>query len=508
MQTNALEYLNQTVARFPDRTAVRDASGSYTFGELRRVALELATALVARADVINTPIAVYLPRSREAVGCFAAILYSGNCYAPLDVKSPAARMSVLLKKLGAALIITDRANLAELRKVGVPEDNIVVLEDMPKGDVAPGLERRFEQLLDTDPIYIIHTSGSTGVPKGVTIGHRGVIDYIDWANSVYRVDESTVIGSQAPLHFDNSTLDIYLCFSRGATLDLIPGEAFLFPVKLIGYLRERGINFVFWVPSVLVQVANMNILAHTELPPLTQILFAGEVMPCKQLNYWRKWFPNALLSNLYGPTEITVDCTYYIVNRELADDEPLPIGFPCRNSDVLILNAENRLAAAGERGELCVRGTSLALGYWNDPEKTAAAFVQNPLQPHYPERIYRTGDLVYRNEAGEIIFTDRLDFQIKHLGYRIELAEIEYQVLAIEEIANACVLYNKGKKEITLFYETKDGDLSPAAIRQKLSQIFPKYMLPTAFHQMKELPRNPNGKIDRNGLSATFEQMG
>ena len=155
-----------------------------------------------------------------------------------------------------------------------------------------------------------------------------------------------------------------------------------------------------------------------------------------------------------------------------------------------------------------MRGTSLALGYWNDPEKTAAAFVQNPLQPHYPERIYRTGDLVYRNEAGEIIFTDRLDFQIKHLGYRIELAEIEYQVLAIEEIANACVLYNKGKKEITLFYETKDGDLSPAAIRQKLSQIFPKYMLPTAFHQMKELPRNPNGKIDRNGLSATFEQMG
>ena len=210
---------------------------------------------------------------------------------------------------------------------------------------------------------------------------------------------------------------------------------------------------------------------------------------------------------MYGPIEITVDCTYFVLDREFADDEGLPIGFPCRNTDILILNEENRPCAVEGRGELCVRGSSLALGYWNDPEKTAKAFVQNPLNTSYPELIYRTGDQVYRNRRGEIMFVGRLDFQIKHLGYRIELPEIEYQVLAIEQIANACVLYNKGKKEITLFYETRDGELSPAAIRQKLSQIFPKYMLPTAFHQMKELPRNPNGKIDRNGLSVALEQM-
>jgi acyl-coenzyme A synthetase/AMP-(fatty) acid ligase len=147
------------------------------------------------------------------------------------------------------------------------------------------------------------------------------------------------------------------------------------------------------------------------------------------------------------------------------------------------------------------------MGYWNDPEKTAKAFVQNPLNTSYPELIYRTGDRVCRNARGEIMFVGRLDFQIKHMGYRIELPEIEYQVLAIEQIANACVLYNKGKREITLFYETRGEDLSPAAIRQTLSQIFPKYMLPTAFHRMTELPRNPNGKIDRNGLSVQLEQM-
>lgn len=504
MQTNALEYLNLTAARFADRTAVRDESGAYTFREFRLAALELATALVASADVTNAPVAVYLPKSREAVRCFAAILYSGNCYAPLDVKSPTARTSAVLQKLGAALIVTDRANLSELRKTGAPEDRIVVLEDVPKGEVAPDLDRRFERLIDTDPIYIIHTSGSTGVPKGVTISHRGVIDYIDWANSVYRVDESTTIGSQAPFHFDNSTLDIFLCFSRGATLDLIPSELFLFPVKLIEYLRERSINFIFWVPSVLMHVANMNILAQTELPTLTQILFAGEVMPCKQLNYWRKWFPNALFSNLYGPTEITVDCTYYIVNRELADEEPLPIGFPCRNSDVLILNAENSPVVVGERGELCVRGSSLALGYWNDPEKTEAAFLQNPLQSHYPDRIYRTGDLVYRNEAGEIIFVGRLDFQIKHMGYRIELGEVETAAISLPEIRNACVMYNRMKSQIVLFFEA-DRKLNSAFLRKALGPMLPKYMFPSVCTQLASLPVNANGKTDRKALAAIMD---
>jgi len=191
----------------------------------------------------------------------------------------------------------------------------------------------------------------------------------------------------------------------------------------------------------------------------------------------------------------------------MGDDDPLPIGFPCRNTDILILNDENRLAETGERGELCVRGSSLAMGYWNDPEKTAKAFVQNPLNKHYPEVIYRTGDLVYRNDRGEIMYVGRRDFQIKHMGYRIELPEIEFQVLCIAGIANACVLYQKEKKEITLFYETNGGDVEPAAIRRKLSEIFPKYMLPTAFHAMEELPRNPNGKIDRSLLDSRLQEM-
>jgi len=224
----------------------------------------------------------------------------------------------------------------------------------------------------------------------------------------------------------------------------------------------------------------------------------------KHLNHWRNTLPHVMFVNLYGPIEITVDCTYFILDRLFKDEDPLPIGFPCRNSDVFILNGENQLCGPGEHGELCVRGSSLALGYWNAPDKTAAAFVQNPLHNLYPELIYRTGDMVYTNERDEIMFIGRKDFQIKHMGYRIDLSEIEHQVLCIPGLSNACVLYNKAKKEITVFYEDPEGTITPALIRTELSQAFPKYMLPTAFYPTKELPRNPNGKIDRNGLAASL----
>jgi acyl-coenzyme A synthetase/AMP-(fatty) acid ligase len=226
----------------------------------------------------------------------------------------------------------------------------------------------------------------------------------------------------------------------------------------------------------------------------------------KQLNHWRRVLHRALFVNLYGPIEIHVDCTYFIVDREFRDEDVLPIGYPCRNTDILILNDDNRPCAQGERGELCVRGGSLAHGYWNDWQKTAKAFVQNPAQAHYPELIYRTGDVVYRGERDEIFLVGRKDFQIKHMGYRIDLQEIEHQVHCVDGIANACVLYNEPRKEITVFYEALAVEVTQHDIRLQLSKIFPKYMVPTVFRLMEALPRNPNGKIDRNGLALLLHQ--
>jgi amino acid adenylation domain-containing protein len=491
MHINVLEYLEATAARFPEKLAVIDREGSISFAQLRDRARHLAARMASHTQARNRPIAVYLPKSKDCVVAFAAILYSGNCYAPLDLKSPAARLGKVLEKLEPALILTDRAHAA-----GLPGERTLCIDVEEDAGLADP-----PATIDTDPVYIIHTSGSTGVPKGVVIAHRGVIDYIEWARATYSVTEADTIGNQAPFHFDNSTLDLYLCFATGATLVLIPEDLFLFPIKLIQYMAAQQIRLIFWVPSAMATVANTDVLAKTALPPLTKILFAGEVMQNRHLNYWRRHFPRALFSNLYGPTEITVDCTYYIVDREFADDEPLPIGFPCRNSDVLILNDRQLPAAVGERGELCVRGSSLALGYWNDPEKTAAAFAQNPLNPHYPERIYRTGDVVWRNARGEIYFAGRNDHQIKHLGYRIELGEIETAALSIPEIRNACVVYDQGKAQIVMFYQS-DTEIASAVLRKALLEKLSKYMVPALFIHLAEMPLNASGKIDRLALAS------
>ena len=210
--------------------------------------------------------------------------------------------------------------------------------------------------------------------------------------------------------------------------------------------------------------------------------------------------PDAKFVNLYGPIEITLDCTYYIIERDFNDDEPLPIGYPCNNTDVLILNNENNLCKPNEEGELCVRGTSLALGYYNDFEKTTKVFTQNPLNKVYPEIIYRTGDLVYINDLGEIIFKGRKDSLIKRMGYRIELGEIEHIITnQLGIVKYCCAVYKVETKEIILFYEN-NNEISIENFRKKLSNVFPKYMLPDRFVRMDKLPQNTNGKIDRQKL--------
>lgn len=511
MTINVLEFLEKgPLLKCRDKVAVIDHNRRLTFGQIERFAKNCAALILKQTSRVNHPMAVFLPKGAEAIIADLGILYTGNCYANLDIKSPPQRLKNMLENLQASLIITSAIHVPTLRALDVPENQLLLVEQALTPETIYHNTRlldRVKSVIDTDPVYIIYTSGSTGIPKGVVIPHRGVIDYIDWARDCYQISESEVIGNQAPFFFDNSTLDIYLCLSCGATLVLIPEEIFGYPLKLMQFVDQMGITTFFWVPSVMTNVANYRILDSLTPPSLQKILFAGEVMPTKTLNYWRGKYPQALFSNLYGPTEITVDCTYYTVDRDFNDEEALPIGFPCRNTDILILNGKNEPAKIDEAGELCVRGSSLALGYWNNPEKTASVFVQNPLNPHYPELIYRTGDLVSRNARGEIMFIGRKDFQIKHLGYRIELGEIEHAVCQVDGIRNGCVAYNQSKKEIALFFES-DQDLSPAFIRERMLTRLPKYMLPTLFRRLDKIPLTANGKIDRQKLASSLEQDG
>ena len=425
MQINVLQYFEQgALKNCKEKAAVREQNREITFADLEKSAKNCAAMIASRCSRLNQPIAVFLPKSIEVVVADLAILYSGNCYANLDTKSPPQRLKNILANLRAEIIVTS-ASLAEaLRALGVPDSQLFLIEqamNSTSGYDEAALRARWEAVLDTDPLCIIHTSGSTGIPKGVALHHRGTIDFMDWVFGRLALDGSEVIGSLSPFYFDIYTLELYLCLAKGLTLVLVPEQCAAFPAKLVEFMAIQRINFIFWVPTIMVNITNQDLLAQTSLASLRKVLFAGEVFPTKHLNYWRRHLPQATFINLYGPIEITVDCTYFIVDREFADDEKLPIGFPCRNTDILILNDQNQPVTGEEPGELCVRGSSLALGYWNNPERTAKAFVQNPVNPHYPEIIYRTGDLVYRNARSEIMFIGRKDFQVKHLGYRIEV---------------------------------------------------------------------------------------
>ncbi|MCQ2450074.1 MAG: AMP-binding protein [Clostridia bacterium] len=235
-----------------------------------------------------------------------------------------------------------------------------------------------------------------------------------------------------------------------------------------------------------------------------RIMFSGEVMPVKQLNYWRSHYPNALFSNLFGPTETTDICTFYTVNRTFSDNETLPIGKPCDNCDVFVLNADGKPVTGDEAGELYVRGSFLSAGYFGNAEKTAAAFVQNPCNPHYPEPVYKTGDLVRYNQYGELEYISRIDFQIKHMGYRIELGEIENAAYSVEAVTSAAVIYDSAEDKIVLVYT---GKIKETEMYTQMTGKVPSYMQPNVIIKIRNMPYNQNGKTDRVYLKEHYREL-
>lgn len=497
MKANVTYWLDETAACFPDKTAYADEKKEITFGELRVQARRIGGELAIRG-LFKKPVAIFLEKGVDVLVSFMGTAYSGNFYSPIDVDMPGSRVDKILEVLQPAVVITT-APLKEVFSQYAYEGEFLLLEDVLARESEAAQEAALaaarRKCIDTDLLYVLFTSGSTGVPKGVTINHRAVIDYIDWVTETFEITEKDSFGNQAPFYFDNSILDIYSALKTGATVYIVPKNLFAQPVLLLGYLKEKKINTIFWVPSALIVVAKLKAFKNVDLTDtLKRVLFCGEVMPNKQLNVWRKFLPNVQYANLYGPTEITDACTYYIVDREFTDEEPLPIGIPMPNTDILVLNEKDEPVQGDEAGELCVRGTSLSMGYYNNPEKTREAFVQNPLNQAVPELIYRTGDIVKYNERGEILYLSRKDFQIKHMGHRIELGEIETAVSSLEEVSQNCCLYDEKHQKIVLFIEEA---LEKAYINEKISHLVPEYMLPNKVIMVEKMPINANGKIDR-----------
>lgn len=504
MVTNVLEYLEQTARCFPDKVALVDDKNSVTFSQWLLKAESIGTAICnITAGEIRKPVLVFVDRRIEGLVGFMGVVKSGNFYVPIDCKMPEERLKLIVDILNpiVAVTVTDAEKMI-LDSIGFKGSKLAYNEVTESGINYGQLKAIRSRMIDLDPLYAIFTSGSTGVPKGVVISHRGAIDLTEWLVDTFGFTNGDVLGNQTPFYFDGSVKDIYITLKTGATLTVIGKKYFTFPKLLLNFLDEHKVSTILWATSAVVLIGNSHIFDELRPNYLNKVFFAGEAMPAKQLKVWMDSLPDARFINLYGPTEITVDCTYYIVDRTFEDDEFIPIGTHCKNMEVLVFNEQDKLVKQDEPGELCVRGTGVALGYYNNSEKTREAFVQNPLHNLYDDKIYRTGDIVKYNERGEIEFVSRKDFQIKHMGNRIELGEIEVAVNSMPEVTSAACIYDSDNQKIVLYYTTTDGQESD--IINYIKNKVPKYMFPNLIRHLDEMPYNLNGKVDRVKLKKTY----
>lgn len=504
MTNSVVDYLEIIKDKYSDKIAYAVDDNNYiTYSELSSKSKLIATNIIKEYNLFRSPILIFIDKSINTLISMFSVLYSGNYYCVLDTGQPKNRIDSIVKTLNPCLIITDNNNFEKINSYCY-DIKIMNIDNMKYDNNDILIKNRLSKIIDIDPAYVLFTSGSTGVPKGSVISHKSIISYTNWVKNAFNINSKTIFGNQSPFYFSMSILDVYTSLMCAATLYIIPKIYFSFPLKLIEYMNKYKINTIYWVPSALSIVANLKTFEYVKPKYLKKVLFAGEVMPMPQLNIWRKYLPKLLYANLYGPTETTDICTYYVVNRNFNNNETLPIGKACENCEILLIKDDGTVAKTDEIGELYVRGSIVGLGYYNNSDKTNSTFVINPLNKCYPEILYKTGDLGRYNKYGEIEYLGRKDFQIKHMGYRIELGEIETNINSIDGIVTCACIYDVEKQLIVLFYES--NKLNNEDIAKFIQEKLVKYMQPNKIIKLTKLPFNANGKIDRVELKNIYNK--
>jgi amino acid adenylation domain-containing protein len=510
--------LDNNMDRCSDRTVLSYPDQEITYYGLYTLSNKLAHYLRKRGVQRQDRVAFSVMRSPKLIISIMGILKADAIYVPIDPKSPIERQLMIMADCRPTAIILDAAtaqnSLNSILPNIDPKTILVVLDSLL--DLNDDIKQKVTTLdevlackddvpiydnIDSDIAYILYTSGSTGQPKGVMVSHLNVMNYIAWASEFFKVSSRDIILSTAPYHFDMSVFDTYLPMKVAAKLSLVPEGYLLFPTKLLNFIETEQATIWKGISSLFMFIARTGMLKARRIPSLQKLIFAGETLPTKYIIEWMKTFPDKEFYNGYGPTEATGMSMCYKVNVIPNDAcRSIPIGKACGNSEAFILTDDDSLAQNGEIGELCIRGSGLARGYWGDPEKTAKAFVQNPLIKNRPDLIYKTGDLCRYKSDGNIEFWGRKDTQVKWMGYRIELGDIENALLSIHSIDNALVLLNDSgeneSSELVAFVELNKKETS-GKIFDELRSVLPVYMIPRKIIPINRLPRTDRGKIDR-----------
>jgi amino acid adenylation domain-containing protein len=512
------QLLSNSASRYPEKTAVSARGRNLSYRELEKQSNQLAHLLRHRGVRKGDRVGLFFPKCVESLVCMLGVLKAGAVYVPLDPQAPADRIAYILGDCGVRVLLTNAERRKALDAKTLHALDSCILTDSSSGELNgsavlpwsmlgefPSDHAPQVTLTETDLAYILYTSGSTGRPKGVMLSHQNALTFVEWCSAKFKIRPEDQLSNHAPLHFDLSVFDVYNSLEAGATLHLVTEDIALFPSTLASFIETRGITVWYSVPSALTLLLLHGNLKAEKVRQLRIILFAGEVFPMKYLRELADLLPHIDLYNLYGPTETNV-CTYYKVERDLlANQEKLPIGAACENTEVFAVNDKGEIVRQpGESGELYVRGPGVTYGYWGDVEKTRKMVVPNLFQPNFEEEMYRTGDLVRLGEDGNFDFLGRRDSMIKSRGYRIELGEIENALLShpgVREVAAVAIPDDIIGNRIKAVVAAHAGSsLQPVELQQHCAARIPKYMIPDLIEFCENLPKTSTGKIDRVSL--------
>ncbi len=489
------DLLLNSARRTPHALAVNAADGSVTYAELDRLANRMARALTKLGVGPGDRVGLWLDKSVAAVAAMQAALRIGAAYVPLDPLAPQQRITTILQDCRMkALVSTDE------RARALAADGLDQISCLSTGEGGPGMSWAEMQALPGDPIdepapkdsalaYILYTSGSTGIPKGVCISHRNALAFIDWAAEELEATAADRFSNHAPFHFDLSVLDLYVAMKVGASVHIIPDGMSYRPARLVDFIQREAITVWYSVPSALILMMDQGGLLDLEELPLRAILFAGEPFPTKHLRRLFQRFRGPRYLNLYGPTETNV-CTFYEVkDLDEARIAPVPIGRACSGDEVWAATKDGRVAGVGEEGELMVSGPTVHLGYWGKA-------------PH-GDAPYPTGDVVKLKADGNYDYIGRRDHMVKVRGYRIELGDIEAALADLAGVHEvAVVVHGSGvDAKLVAFMTSTNGALPPLlAVKRQCATRLPRYMIVDEVHSLDALPRTRNGKVDRMEL--------